>query len=132
MWPVAVTRTPASASLLDVLDRVLDKGLVIDAWLRVSVLGLDLVTLQARVVVASVELYLDYVQPVVGRAAPKTQQSILRETVEDRLPANEPTPPLTPVRSARVALSATGSTATPFAATNTRPGNEDQATPSSS
>ena len=47
-----------SASLVDVLDRVLDKGIVIDAWVRVSVVGLDLVTVQARVVVASIETYL--------------------------------------------------------------------------
>ena len=45
-------------SLIDVLDRVLDKGIVIDAWARVSVMGIDFITLEARVVVASIETYL--------------------------------------------------------------------------
>ena len=42
-------------SLIEVLDRVLDKGIVIDAWVRVSVVGIDLVTIDARVVVASIQ-----------------------------------------------------------------------------
>ena len=46
--------------LLDVLDRILDKGIVVDAWIRFSLVGLDLVTVQARIVVASIETYLDY------------------------------------------------------------------------
>jgi len=43
--------------LVDVLDRVLDKGIVVDAWLKFSIVGVDLLTLQARVVVASLETY---------------------------------------------------------------------------
>ena len=46
-------------SLIDVLDRVLDKGIVVDAWLRVSLVGIELVTVEARVVVASINTYLD-------------------------------------------------------------------------
>ena len=42
------------------LDRVLDKGIVIDAWVRVSLVGIDLLTIEARVVVASIESYLSY------------------------------------------------------------------------
>ena len=49
---MAVERTPSGSSLIDVLDRVLDKGIVIDAWVRVSLVGIDLVTVEARVVVA--------------------------------------------------------------------------------
>jgi gas vesicle structural protein len=48
------------ASQIDVLDRVLDKGIVIDAWRRLSVVGIDLVTARARVVVASFETYQTY------------------------------------------------------------------------
>jgi hypothetical protein len=55
-----VDRSPGAASVLDVLDRVLDKGIVIDAWVRVSLVGIDLITLEARVVVASIETYLTY------------------------------------------------------------------------
>jgi hypothetical protein len=52
-----VQRASGSTSVLDVLDRVLDKGIVIDAWLRVSLMGIDLITIDARVVVASIETY---------------------------------------------------------------------------
>jgi len=47
-------------SHVDVLDRVLDKGIVIDAWLRVSLVGIELVTVDARVVVASIATYLEH------------------------------------------------------------------------
>ena len=45
-------------SLIDVLDRILDRGIVIDTWVRVSVAGIDFITLEARIVVASIETYL--------------------------------------------------------------------------
>ena len=46
--------------LLDVLDRILDKGIVVDAWMRFSLVGVDLLTVEARIVVASIEIYLEY------------------------------------------------------------------------
>jgi len=49
---------------VEVLDRVLDKGIVIDAWLRVSLGGIDLLRVDARVVVASIETYLKYTEAV--------------------------------------------------------------------
>ena len=52
-------RVAGTANIIDVLDRVLDKGIVIDAWVSVSVVGIELVTVQARVVVASIGTYLD-------------------------------------------------------------------------
>ena len=61
---MAVERTPSGSSLIDVLDRVLDKGIVIDAWVRVSLVGIDLVTVEARVVVASIDTYLKYSEAV--------------------------------------------------------------------
>jgi hypothetical protein len=48
-----VERTSATSNLVDVVDRVLDKGIVIDAWVRVSLVGIELVTVAARVVVAA-------------------------------------------------------------------------------
>jgi hypothetical protein len=54
---VQVQRTAGSTSILDILDRVLDKGIVIDAWVRVSLVGIDLITVEARVVVASIDTY---------------------------------------------------------------------------
>ena len=49
-----------TSSLIEVLDRVLDKGIVIDAWVRVSLVGIELVTVEARVVVASIATYVGY------------------------------------------------------------------------
>jgi hypothetical protein len=61
---MAVERAPGGTSLIDVLDRVLDKGIVIDAWVRVSLVGIDLITVEARVVVASIDTYLKYSEAV--------------------------------------------------------------------
>jgi len=59
-----VERTVGGTSLIDVLDRVLDKGIVIDAWVRVSLVGIDLITVEARIVVASIDTYLKYSEAV--------------------------------------------------------------------
>ena len=59
---MAVERTPSGSSLIDVLDRVLDKGIV-------SLVGIDLVTVEARIVVASIDTYLKYSE-AVGITAP--------------------------------------------------------------
>lgn len=77
---MAVERAAAGSSLIDVLDRVLDKGIVIDAYVRVSLVGIDLVSVEARIVVASVETYLKFAEaigitgfasrPMVGPATP--------------------------------------------------------------
>ena len=61
---MAVERSPAGGSLIDVLDRILDKGIVIDAYVRVSLVGIDLVSVEARIVVASVETYLKYAEAI--------------------------------------------------------------------
>ena len=61
---MAVTTSMASSGLAEVIDRILDKGLVVDAWVKVSVLGLELLTVEARIVVASVETWLKYAEAV--------------------------------------------------------------------
>jgi hypothetical protein len=61
---MAVERVSGGSSLIDVLDRVLDKGIVIDAWVRISLVGIDLITVEARVVVASIDTYLKYAEAV--------------------------------------------------------------------
>ena len=63
---MSLQRTSTGASLVDVLDRVLDKGIVIDAWVRVSLVGIDLITIEARVVVASIETYLQTADAFAG------------------------------------------------------------------
>ena len=70
-----VERAPGGTSLIDVLDRVLDKGIVIDAYVRVSLVGIDLVTVEARVVVASIETYLKYSE-AVGLTPPRTSREL--------------------------------------------------------
>jgi gas vesicle structural protein len=54
--------------LLELVDRILDKGIVIDAWARVSVLSIELLTIEARVVVASVDTYLRYAEAIGNTA----------------------------------------------------------------
>ena len=49
---------PSTASLAEVVDRILDKGIVIDIWARVSVVGIEILTVEARVVAASVDTFL--------------------------------------------------------------------------
>ena len=57
-----VARKPASGSLAEVIDIILDKGLVIDAYVRVSLVGIELLTIDIRVVVASVDTYLHFAE----------------------------------------------------------------------
>ena len=61
---MAVEKAVASSSLVEVVDRILDKGVVIDAWVRVSLVGIELLAIEARVVVASVETWLKYAEAV--------------------------------------------------------------------
>jgi hypothetical protein len=75
---MAVERAPGGTSLIDVLDRVLDKGIVIDAWVRVSLVGIDLITVEARVVVASIDTYLKYSE-AVGQVAPISRPAAAAE-----------------------------------------------------
>ncbi|MFC4550934.1 MULTISPECIES: gas vesicle protein GvpA [Halorussus] len=55
---------PNASSLAEVLDRILDKGVVVDVWARVSVVGIELLTVEARVVAASVDTFLHYAEEI--------------------------------------------------------------------
>src|ERR671936_782885 len=57
-------RAPSPSGLADVLDVILDKGLVIDAYVRVSVIGIEVLTIDARIVIASVDTYLRFAEAV--------------------------------------------------------------------
>lgn len=61
---MAVEKAIASSSLVEALDRILDKGIVIDAWVRISLVDIELLAIEARVVVASVETFLKYAEAV--------------------------------------------------------------------
>ncbi|MBI4285885.1 MAG: gas vesicle structural protein GvpA [Chloroflexi bacterium] len=66
---MAVQTSTAPSGLAEVIDRILDKGLVLDAWVRISLLGIEILSIEARVVLASVETYLKYAE-AVGLTAP--------------------------------------------------------------
>ena len=66
---MAVEKTIASTSLAEVVDRILDKGIVIDAWVRISLVGIELLAIEARVVIAGVDTYLKYAEAVGLTAA---------------------------------------------------------------
>src|SRR5687767_3218105 len=83
-----VERSVGGTSLIDVLDRVLDKGIVIDAWVRVSLVGIDLITVEARIVVASIDTYLKYSE-AVGQVAPVSRPAALEPARSDMLAENK-------------------------------------------
>jgi len=64
-----VQKSVDSSSLAEVVDRILTKGIVIDAWVRVSLVGIELLAIDARIVIASVETWLKYAE-AVGLTAP--------------------------------------------------------------
>lgn len=64
-----VQKSTDSSSLAEVVDRILDKGIVVDAFVKVSLVGIELVAIEARVVIASVETYLKYAE-AIGLTAP--------------------------------------------------------------
>jgi gas vesicle structural protein len=55
---------PKPSGLADVIEVILDKGLVIDAYVRISVIGIELITIDARIVIASVDTYLRFAEAV--------------------------------------------------------------------
>lgn len=61
---MAIESANSSSSLVEVVDRILDKGVVVDAWVRVSLVGIELLAIEARVVIASVDTWLKYAEAV--------------------------------------------------------------------
>jgi hypothetical protein len=82
-----VERAAGGTSLIDVLDRVLDKGIVIDAWVRVSLVGIDLITVEARIVVASIDTYLKYSE-AVGQSVPASRPALETKPYEEVIAEN--------------------------------------------
>lgn len=70
---MSVQKSTDSSSLAEVVDRILDKGVVIDVFARVSLVGIELITVEARVVIASVDTWLRYAEAV----------GLLRDDVEE-------------------------------------------------
>ena len=62
--PSGYLERPKPSGLADVIEVILDKGLVIDAYVRVSLIGIELITIDARIVIASVDTYLRFAEAV--------------------------------------------------------------------
>ena len=93
---------PAPSGLADVVELILDKGIVIDAYARVSALGIELVTVDARVVIASVDTYLRFAEAtnrlelepkqrglpeIIGEAGGKVVEEVAAKVVEKKVRA---------------------------------------------
>jgi gas vesicle structural protein len=74
---------PSPSSLADVIDTILDKGLVIDIYVRVSLVGIELLTIDARIVIASVDTYLRFAEAVNRLDLTETGPEGLPEVIED-------------------------------------------------
>jgi gas vesicle structural protein len=75
-------RAPSPSGLVDVVDLILDKGLVIDAYIRISVIGIELITIDARIVIASVDTYLRFAEAVNRLDLTETELAGLPELQE--------------------------------------------------
>jgi hypothetical protein len=72
-------RAPSPSGLADVVDLILDKGLVIDAYVRIAVIGIELITIDARIVIASVDTYLRFAEQVNRLDLTQTEAAGLAE-----------------------------------------------------
>src|ERR671932_51312 len=72
-------RAPSPSGLVDVVDLILDKGLVIDAYIRISAIGIELITIDARIVIASVDTYLRFAEAVNRLDLSQTEVAGLKE-----------------------------------------------------
>lgn len=82
---MGIQKSADSSSLAEVIDRILDKGIVIDAFARVSLVGIEILTIEARVVIASVDTWLRYAE-AVGLLRDDVQEEGLSNQGNDRAP----------------------------------------------
>ena len=76
-------RAPSPSGLADVVELILDKGLVIDAYVRIAVIGIELITIDARIVIASVDTYLRFAEAVNRLDLSQTETAGLPELTGD-------------------------------------------------
>jgi hypothetical protein len=72
-------RAPSPSGLADVVELILDKGLVIDAYVRIAVIGIELITIDARIVIASVDTYLRFAEAVNRLDLSQTETAGIKE-----------------------------------------------------
>lgn len=82
---MAIEKSADSSSLAEVIDRILDKGIVIDAYVRVSVVGIEILTVEARIVIASVDTWLRYAE-AVGLLRDEVEEEGLPQQQNERSP----------------------------------------------
>jgi hypothetical protein len=93
---MVLERSPSKSNLIDVFDRVIDKGIVIDAWLGLSLVGIELVTVEARVIVASIQTYMKHADAVA-----QVTPGLLARTSVESLRAKPVAPPTRAKRKSR-------------------------------
>jgi hypothetical protein len=77
-------RAPSPSGLADVVDLILDKGLVIDAYIRIAVIGIELITIDARIVIASVDTYLRFAEAVNRLDLTQTDDAVGIEDLQEK------------------------------------------------
>ncbi|MDP4551626.1 gas vesicle protein GvpJ [Alkalihalobacillus macyae] len=82
---MSIQKSSDSSSLAEVIDRILDKGIVIDAFARVSLVGIEILTIEARVVIASVDTWLRYAE-AVGLLRDEVEEDGLSKQNNERAP----------------------------------------------
>jgi hypothetical protein len=82
---MSIQKSTDSSSLAEVIDRILDKGIVIDAFVRVSLVGIEILTVEARVVIASVDTWLRYAE-AVGLVTDEVQEEGLLNRGQNQKP----------------------------------------------
>jgi predicted flap endonuclease-1-like 5' DNA nuclease len=85
----------ASSSLAEVIDRILDKGIVVDTWVRVSLVGIELLAIEARMVIAGVDTYLKYAEAVGLTTMTPLEAHVAPATTQSRPWADSPDPVIT-------------------------------------
>jgi len=81
---MTVERVPGSSSLIDILDRILDKGIVVDGWPRISLDGIDVISDHARVVVASSDTHLAGQGSIPAQSQPARPGNTDRDRVKPK------------------------------------------------
>jgi hypothetical protein len=90
----AIQRSTESSSLAEVINTILDKGIVIDLWATVSLVGIQILSVEARVVIASVETYLKYAE-AIGLTSGAAARSLKNVAVPVAAPPALPSPVMT-------------------------------------
>jgi gas vesicle structural protein len=134
-------RAPSPSGLADVIDLILDKGLVIDAYVRIAVIGIELITIDARIVIASVDTYLRFAEQVNRLDLTQTELAGLPELqekgaekmtegaiegAEEKLLPGSPGSPLRTAAKAVAAAAATGAAAVAAREIAHRAGGDDK------